>query len=265
MRATLFTYWRWVVGPMPVAAAIVLLACARRADGVGRATRGLHAAAGRGVVCAAAAAVPAAARSQDGLLPRGAGARHRDAGHERIAWCGGSALRCAVACIWHIALYAATSAKASWTAVRLAACARGEGGGSGARSRGSSRRGAGKIILLDGMDTDLFWSGVADLPFRAKGSAERVSGAGKRIADSGGAGTALEVRAARRRSRGARSRRAARWCTASTGSMLHDVTARAGAQWPAEDEARFVKSGRPGVRRIHGRGLGAAWRMLAGA
>ena len=32
----------------------------------------------------------------------------------------------------------------------------------------------GKIILLDGIDTDLFWSGVADLPFRAEGDSARV-------------------------------------------------------------------------------------------
>ena len=70
-----------------------------------------------------------------------------------------------------IALYAAGSAQASWAAVRWQH-ARAEKVEDLVLGVEEVRAAApGKIILLDGVDTDLFWSGVADLPFRAKGLA----------------------------------------------------------------------------------------------
>ena len=118
----------------------------------------------------------------------------------------------------------------------------------------------GKIILLDGIDSDLFWSGVVDLPFRAMAIPSRVPCTGQRSAHSGGPGPAFEIRAA------AGDRAAARWRPNAAvvyrfdGEMLHDVTAQAGGRW-TEETPRFVNIWGCGLRRLSGHRAGGRPRM----
>jgi hypothetical protein len=115
----------------------------------------------------------------------------------------------------------------------------------------------GKIILLEGIDTDLFWSGVADLPFRAKsipgvylapGSEARIQAApdllSKYVLPQAIAKAALAANRA--------------VVYRFDGQMLHNETAHAGALW-TEDEPRFVNIGDP----VFGDYLGAGWREAA--
>jgi hypothetical protein len=113
----------------------------------------------------------------------------------------------------------------------------------------------GKIILLEGIDSELFWSGVADLPFRAK-SIPSVYLA----ADVGTQG-APEIlskyvlpQAIARRALAANRAVVYRF----DGQMLHNVTAHAGALW-TDDEPRFVNLGDP----VFADYLGAGWREAA--
>ena len=112
----------------------------------------------------------------------------------------------------------------------------------------------GKIILLDGIDSDLFWSGVADLPFRAKsipgvylapGSEARIQAAPDLLSKY------VLPQAIARRALKANGAVVYRF----DGQMLHNETARAGALW-TEDEPRFVNIGDP----VFGDYLGAGWR-----
>ncbi len=115
----------------------------------------------------------------------------------------------------------------------------------------------GKIILLEGIDTDLFWSGVADLPFRAKsipsvylapGSEARIQAApellSKYVLPQAIARRALEANRA--------------VVYRFDGQLLHDATAHAGAKW-TEEEPRFVNIGDP----VFGDYVGAGWRAAA--
>ena len=118
----------------------------------------------------------------------------------------------------------------------------------------------GKIILLDGVDTDLFWSGVADLPFRAKampsvylapGSEARVQAApellSKYTLPAAIARTALAA--------------AAPWSTASTADSARRNRARRGALW-TEDQPHFVNLGDPVFAEYVGSGWGIACRRV---
>jgi hypothetical protein len=115
----------------------------------------------------------------------------------------------------------------------------------------------GKIILLDGIDSDLFWSGVADLPFRAisipgvylaPGSEARIQAAPDLLSKY------VLPQAIARRALAANGAVVYRF----DGQMLHNDTARAGAQW-TDDEPRFVNIGDP----VFSDYLGAGWREAA--
>jgi len=150
-----------------------------------------------------------------------------------------------------VALYAATSTKASWSAVRWQH-ARAEKVEDMVLGVEEVRAAApGKIILLDGIDTDLFWSGVADLPFRAKGLPNVYLAPGTQIQAAPELLSKYTLPAALAR----RALAAGKAVVYSfDGHMLHDETARAGALWPAEDEAHFVNLGDPAFGEYTGEG-----------
>ena len=114
----------------------------------------------------------------------------------------------------------------------------------------------GKMILLEGIDSELFWSGVADLPFRAK-SIPAVY-----LAPCSETQAAPEIlskyvlpQAIARRALEANRAVVYRF----DGQMLHNETAHAGAQW-TDDEPRFVNIGDP----VFGDYVGAGWREASG-
>jgi hypothetical protein len=115
-----------------------------------------------------------------------------------------------------------------------------------------------KIVLLEAIDSDLFWSCVADLPFRAKsipavylapGSESRIQAApellSKYVLPQAIARRALEANRA--------------VVYRFDGQMLHNETAHAGASW-TDDEPRFVNIGDP----VFGDYVGAGWREASG-
>ncbi len=252
--ATIWTYWRWVVGPMPEIAAGVIAACAivLTAWGLrrGESTALLGAA---WFVFPLLPYLPLPEHKMDyylavpsiGIAMLGAYAIAR-------MWKFGAAGRIATALV--ILVYTGTSVQAAWTATRWQ------------HERGEKvedlvlgveevhEAAKGKIILLDGIDSDLFWSGVADLPFRAKsipgvylapGSEARIQAAPDLLSKY------VLPQAIARRALAAKAAVVYRFDS----QMLHNETAHAGAMW-TEDEPRFVNIGDP----VFGDYLGAGWR-----
>ena len=142
-----------------------------------------------------------------------------------------------------ILVYTGTSAQASWTVTRWqhAHAEKVEDLVLGVEEIHQASNG--KIILLDGIDTDLFFSGVADLPFRAKGipgvylapgSEARIQAAPDLLSKY------VLPQAIARRALAANRAVVYRF----DGQMLHNQTAHAGALW-TEDEPRFVNLGDP--------------------
>jgi hypothetical protein len=151
-----------------------------------------------------------------------------------------------------ILLYAVTSVRASWTVTRWQH-ARGERVEDLVLGVEEIHQAApAKIILLDGIDPDVFWSGIADLPFRAKS----IPGVYLAPGSDG----------AEYRSKYVLPQAIAKKALAANGAvvyrfdgqMLHNVTAHAGALW-TEEEPRFVNIGDP----VFGDYVGAGWREAA--
>ena len=146
LGTTFWTYWRWVLGPMPAAIGGRRSGVRARADRLGAATPRCTALFGAAWFVIAVAAVPAAARSQDGLLPRGARrSASRWWAHLRSRDCGkfGRFRRVAIVagdrwCMRGVRL------QASWTVTRWQHARGGEGGRPGARRGGSAPGGAGE-------------------------------------------------------------------------------------------------------------------------
>jgi hypothetical protein len=247
LAATLFTYWRWALGPMPVWTAI-LVATGAFVLVVWGLQRGEY----LGLLGAAWFLFP--------LLPYLPLPDHRMDYYLAvpsigIAMLGAYAIASVrrfpaagrIALVLIILLYAGGSAQASWTTTRWqhARAEKVEDLVLGVEE--IHQAAPGKIILLDGIDTDLFWSGVADLPFRAMsipsvylapGSERRIQAApellSKYVLPQAIARGALVYR--------------------FDGQMLHDETAHAGAL-RTEDEPRFVNIGDP----VFGDYLGQGW------
>jgi hypothetical protein len=111
--------------------------------------------------------------------------------------------------------------------------------------------------LYGGVDTYVFWSGVVDLPFRAKsipgvylapGSESRIQAAPDLLSKY------VLPQAIARRALAANGALVYRF----DGQMLHRETAQVGALW-TEDEPRFVNIGDP----VFAAYLGAGWREAA--
>jgi hypothetical protein len=251
--ATLWTYWRWAVvaTPLSTAACVILL--------IGW---GLRRGEPTALVGTAWFVLP--------LLPYLVLPDHKMTYYLAVpavgiaiigAYALGSLREFAVA--WRFAtvlvivLYTATSVRASWTQT-VWQHARGEKVEDLVLGAEEIHQAApGKIILLDGIDTDLFWSGVADLPFRAKsipavylapGSEARIQAAPELLSKY------VLPQAIARRALVANGAVVYRF----DGQMLHNVTAHAGAQWTEED-LRFVNIGDP----VFADYLGAGWREAA--
>jgi hypothetical protein len=115
----------------------------------------------------------------------------------------------------------------------------------------------GKIILLAGIDSELFWSGIADLPFRAKSIPSVYLAPGSEALIPGSPEILSKYvlpEAIAKREMAANRAVVYRF----DGQMLHNVTAHAGSQW-TEGEPRFVNIGDP----VFVDYLGAGWREAA--
>ena len=247
MAATLWTYWRWAVGPMPlgaVACVILLIAW------------GLRRGESTGLLGAGWFVFP--------LLPYLVLPDHKMTYYLAVpaigvaiigAYALGSLRKFAVA--WRIVvvlvilLYTAASARASWTqTVWLRARAeKVEDLVLGVEE--IHRAAPGKIVLLEGIDADVFRSGIADVPFRAMaipsvyvapGSAAIIPAA------------YVLPQAIARKALAANGAVVYRF----DGEMLHNVTAHAGASW-TEEEPRFVNIGDP----VFGDYVGTGWQAAA--
>ena len=256
--ATLWTYWRWVLGPMPALAAALVVAgvIALIAWGLGRGeyTALLGAA---WFVLPLLPYLPLPDHKMDyylavpsiGIAMLGAYA----IGNVRKFGVAGR-----IAAVLIVMLYAGTSVQASWTVTRWqhARAERVEDLVLGVEEIHQAAKG--KIILLDGIDNDLFWSGVADLPFRAMSipSVYLAPGSEARIEAAPGLLSKYVLpQAIARRALAAKGAVVYRF----DGQMLHDETAHAGALW-TQDEPRFVNIGDP----VFADYLGAGWRKAAG-
>ena len=254
---TLWTYWRWVLGPMPEPAAALVAAS-------------LIALIGWGLRRGESTALLGAGWFVFPLLPYLPLPDHKMDYYLAVPSIGiaivgayamgslrkfGVAGRIATALV--ILVYAGTSVQASWTVTRWqhARAERVEDLVLGVEEIHQAAKG--KIILLDGIDSDLFWSGVADLPFRAKsipgvylapGSEARIQAAPDLLSKY------VLPQAIARRALAANGAVVYRF----DGQMLHNETAHAGALW-TEDEPRFVNIGDP----VFGDYLGAGWREAA--
>jgi hypothetical protein len=257
MGVTLWTYWQMVLGPMPGAAAaavaagvLVLIAWS------------LHRGEWTPVLGAGWFVLPLLPYLP---LPHHVTTYYMEVPSIGIAMLGAYAaaslrkfrVTARIATLVVMVAYLGTSLQASWTTTRWQH-ARGERVEDLVLGVEEIHQGAkGKIILLEGIDNDLFWSGVADLPFRAKSipsvylapvSEARIQAApdlfSKYVLPEAIARHALgEQRAVVYR---------------FDGQMLHDVTAHAGTSW-AEEEPRFVNIGDP----VFGDYLGTGWREAA--
>jgi hypothetical protein len=156
-----------------------------------------------------------------------------------------------------ILLYSVTSIHASWTVTRWqhAHAEKVEDLVLGVEEIHQAAQG--KVILLDGIDTDLFFSGVADLPFRAKsipgvylapGSETRIQAAPDLLSKY------VLPQAIARRALAADRLVVYRF----DGQMLHNETAHAGALW-TDDDPRFINMGDPNF----GEYVGSGWRAAA--
>lgn len=256
MVSTLWTYWRWVLGPIPAVAAALAAAgiLALIAWGVRRGEFTAIVGAGWFVLPLIPylplpehkmdyyLAVPSIGIAMLGAYALGNLRKFGPVG--RVAT--------VLACL----AYVGTSVKASWTVTNWQH-ARGERMEDlvlGVEEIHQTTRG--KIILLSGIDNDVFWSGVADLPFRAKsipkvylapGSTARIQAAPDLLSKY------ILPEAIARRALAAGDAVAYRF----DGQMLHNETAHTGGLWTAQDPA-FVNVGDPVFADYLGAGWGAA-------
>ena len=252
--ATLWTYWRWVLGPMPAMAAALVAACLIALIAWGRAR-------------SESTALLGAAWFVFPLLPYLPLPDHKMdyylavpsigvaiAGAYAIARLRKFAAIGRLATVLVILVYTGTSLQASWTVTRWqhAHAEKVEDLVLGVEEIHQAANG--KIILLDGIDTDLFFSGVADLPFRAKGipGVYLAPGSEARIQ----AAPDLLSRYVLPQSIARRALAANRAVVYRfDGQVLHNQTAHAGALW-TEDEPRFVNLGDP----VFADYVGSGWR-----
>ena len=242
---TVWTYWKWVLGPLPVAAALALTAGLAVATTV-TAMRGKWLAVFGLLLFAITLApyLPLPEHRMDYYLAVPAIGLAM-AGGAAVAWRGWTAAG--------LAIYLAASAPAAWRVTRWQH-ARGEGVENLVLGvRAVHELAPERIVLLECIDTDLFWAGVADLPFRtleiprvylAPGAEARIRAAPELLSKY-----VLPAALARPAAAGGR---AALYCF--DGETLHR------ASWetlPVEDEPRFVNLG-DGVFQGY---FGDGWRL----
>jgi hypothetical protein len=254
---TLWTYWRWALGPMPALAAALVAASL-----IALIVWSLKRRESTALLGAAWFVLP--------LLPYLALPDHKMAYYLAVPAIGiavsgayamgrvrkfGAVGRLAI--VFVILVYTGTSVQASWTVTRWqhAHAEKVEDLVLGVEEIHQSAKG--KIILLDGIDSDLFFSGVADLPFRAKsipgvylmpGSEARIQAAPDLLSKY------VLPQAIARRALSQNRLVAYRF----DGQMLYDESVHAGALW-TEDEPRFVNLGDP----VFGDYVGTGWHDAA--
>jgi hypothetical protein len=257
IRATLWAYWGWVLGTPNDAVALLVAACVialivwalRRGDST---------------------ALQAAAWFVFPLLPYLVLPDHKMDYYLAVpsigiamlgAYAIGNAAKFGrygrIAAVLAVLTYAGTSAQASWPITRWqhARAEKVEDMVLGVEE--IHQAAPGKIILLEGIDTDLFWSGVADLPFRAKSIPPVYLAPGSEALLNVSPGILSKYvlpQAIARRMLAANRAAVYRF----DGQMLHNMTAHAGANW-TEEEPRFVNIGDP----VFGDYVGAGWREAA--
>jgi hypothetical protein len=291
IAATLWTYWRWVLGAPPDAVAFGVAACV-----VALVVWGMRRGDSTALLAAAwfvfpllpylvlpqhkmdyYLAVPSIGIAMLGACALGACGRGGEKSELRSDWqaeacptkevraslgwtrrslipLGTTRFRLAgrIATVLVILMYAGTSVHASWTVTRWqhARAEKVEDLVLGVEE--VHQAAPGKIILLEGIDSALFQSGLADLPFRA------MSIPGVYLAPGSEAlipAAYVLPQAIARRALAANGAVVYRF----DGQMLHNVTAHAGAPW-TEEEPRFVNIGDP----VFGDYVGAGWREAAG-
>jgi hypothetical protein len=253
LGATLWTYWRWTLGPLPAAMAGVMAACALVLILWGLQRRDNTALFGTAwFVITLTPYLPLPDHRMDyylavpsiGISMMGAFA---------IARLGKFRPVPKIAIGLAVLVYTGSSLQASWTVTRWqhARGVRVEDLVLGVDEIHQAAKG--KIILLDGIDNDLFWSGVADLPFRAMsipsvylapGSEARIQAAPDLLSKY------VLPQAIARRTLAANALVVYRF----DGEMLHNVTAQASGRW-SEEVPRFVNIGDPVFRDY----LGTGW------
>jgi hypothetical protein len=148
-------------------------------------------------------------------------------------------------------MYTGISVRASWTVTRWQH-ARGERVEDLVLGVEEIHRAApGKVILLDGIDSSVFQSGLADLPFRAKSIPGVYLAPGSEAIIP--AAYVLPQAIAKKEMAANRA-----VVYRFDGQMLHNETAHAGASW-TDDEPRFVNIGDP----VFADYVGAGWREAA--
>jgi hypothetical protein len=257
LGTTLWTYWRWVLGPMPPAMAAVIMACALALIVWGLRRRDSTALFGAAwFVMTLLPYLPLPDHMMDyylavpsvGIAIMGAFAMAR-LGKFRPA------PRVAIGLA--VLVYTGSSLQASWTVTRWqhARGARVEDLVLGVDEVHQTAKG--KIILLDGIDSEVFWSGIVDLPFRAveipsvylaPGSEARIQAAPELLSKY------VLPQAIARRALAANAAVVYRF----DGEILHSVTAQANGRW-AEEVPRFVNIGDV----VFGDYLGTGWREAA--
>jgi hypothetical protein len=240
---TLWTYWRWVLGPMPEPVAALVAVSLLALIGWS-----LHRGDSTALLGAAWFVIP--------LLPYLLLPDHKMDYYLAVPAIGIAILGAyasenfrkfgmvgKIAAMLVILMYTGTSLKASWTVTHWQH-ARGERVEDLVLGVEEIHQAAkAKIILLDGIDNDLFWSAVVDLPFRAKsipgvylapGSETRIQAAPDLLSKY------VLPQAIARRALAAGRAIVYRF----DGQMLHNEMAQAGAHW-TDDEPRFVNIGDP--------------------
>ena len=259
LGTTFWTYWRWVLGPMPSAMAALVAVCVLALIVWGLRRRDSTALFGAAwFVITLVPYLPLPDHRMDyylavpsiGIAMVGAFA---------IARLGKFRPVPRVAIGLAVLVYTGSSLQASWTVTRWqhARGARVEDLVLGVDEVHQTAKG--KIILLDGIDSDLFWSGVVDLPFRAlsipsvylaPGSEGRIQAAPDLLSKY------VLPQAIARRALAANAAVVYRF----DGELLHNITSQANGRW-TEDMPRFVNIG----DAVFGDYLGTGWQGAANA
>ena len=164
--ATLWTYWMWALGPVRLAGALLTCAVAGLLAWSARARQWAPLVGVAWFVIVIGPYLPLSDHKMDYYLTVPVAG---------IAMVGGAAIAYAWRAKWiwkaaaaaGVALYLGTSLPAAWTVAQWHhdRGARVEDLVLGVADIHAAQ--PGKMILLDGVDSDLFWSGIVDVPFRA--------------------------------------------------------------------------------------------------
>ena len=197
LGTTFWTYWRWVLGPMPAAMAAVVAACVPALTVWGLRRRDATALFGAAwFVITLAPYLPLPDHRMDyylavpsiGIAMVGAFAIARLGKFGPVPQSGDRACHAGVYGEFAAGIVDGHDAGSTLAAQRVEDLVLGVDE--------IHQAAKGKIILLDGIDSDLFWSGVVDLPFRAMSIPSVYLAPGSEARIQAAPGPALEIRPA---------------------------------------------------------------------